>query len=102
MGIRSSIHPIALRITASTMSSFSIKITLILCLTGILVRAQSLDLPYNSGSTGADGPFSVPTPAGPVSGFGIAYDAERAQVVRFGGDTGIGATSTTWVLRAGG
>ncbi len=63
--------------------------------------AQNLDLPYSSGSSGADGAFVVPAASSGISGFGIAYDAERQQIVRYGGQTTAGVqTFQTWVYRS--
>ena len=56
----------------------------LLALTTAAALAQNLDLPYSSGSTGADGPFTIPTFAQPGQQGAMAYDSVRQECVYFG------------------
>src|SRR4051812_45351768 len=55
----------------------------------------AVDLPFDSGSTGADGPLRF-NPAGPARYYhAMAFDAARQQVVTFGGQDQ-NAETWTW------
>ena len=59
------------------------------------------DLPFSSGSTGADGPLTFrEIPLGRTAP-GMAYDAARQEVVMFGGFNGGNGLGDTWVWRGG-
>ncbi|MSU63156.1 MAG: hypothetical protein EXS31_12310 [Pedosphaera sp.] len=59
------------------------------------------DLPFSSGSTGADGPLAFrEIPLGRTAP-GMAYDAARQEVVMFGGFNGGNGLDDTWVWRGG-
>ncbi len=59
------------------------------------------DLPFSSGSTGADGPLTFRAiPSGRTS-LGMAYDAARQEVVLFGGWINNVGQADTWVWRGG-
>jgi hypothetical protein len=81
-------------------------VTIIAAVVSILAvqsgEAQNLDLPFSSGSTGADGAFAFPTSADPSFGFAMAYDEARKEAVKFGGAGAAGNLAETWVLRSGG
>ena len=63
--------------------------------------AGAQDLPFNSGSTGADGPFHVNAAFSPGRYYhAMAFDAARGQVVMFGGNSQSPSFSTeTWTLQ---
>jgi hypothetical protein len=69
------------------------------------VRAADPDLPFSSGSTGADGPLRFREVAPGRNSHAMAYDSVRQQVVLFGGynGSGLGDTwsfdGTNWVRR---
>lgn len=56
------------------------------------------DLPYSSGSTGADGPLRFREIASGRSSHALAYDPVRGETVLFGGYNG-GSMDDTWVWR---
>lgn len=67
--------------------------------------AQEPDLPYVSGSTGADGDLIIPASLPNRYGFATAYDPEREEVVVFGGydggESGVrsaGYKPETWIF----
>lgn len=66
------------------------------------LAAQNGDLPFSSGSTGADGALTLPAAADDSYGFGMAYDEKRQEVVRFGGVSSAGTNADTWVMRSSG
>jgi hypothetical protein len=49
------------------------------------VCGQNPDLPYVSGSTGADGALTIPNPGSKRTDFAMAYDSQRQRIVIFGG-----------------
>ena len=60
------------------------------------VFAQNPDLPYSSGSTGADGALSfIPSPAGRYD-HAVAFDSTRNKLVFFGGTTTGSRNAETW------
>lgn len=59
------------------------------------VLAVDPDLPFSSGSTGADGPLNFRQIAGGRNSHGLAYDPVRQQVVLFGGYNG-NSMGDTW------
>lgn len=64
------------------------------------VRAIDPDLPYASGSTGADGPLTFrEVPIGGRQGASMAYDPVRQEVVLFGGYLNGAALNDTWVWK---
>ena len=72
---------------------------------GAVPSLQAQDLPYVSGSTGADGPLAPPTFMLNRDGFASAYDATRNRIVVFGGygrgETGVqsdGFKPETWTF----
>ena len=72
---------------------------------GVLMLASPLaaqDLPFDSGSTGADGPLSFPEiVSGGRQSHAMAYDPVRQQVVLFGGRTSPADMNDTWVWSGG-
>ena len=61
--------------------------------------SRGQNLPFDSGSTGADGAFRTNLTFGPArSASAIAFDAARGQMVLFGGATG-SRTDETWLLQ---
>lgn len=60
------------------------------------VAAQD-DLPYDSGSTGADGPLIVPNHVGYRENAEGAYDAARGETVLFGGHWSSTYYTETWI-----
>ena len=67
--------------------------------------AQNSDLPFDSGSTGADGPFSIPELGPGGTGFGLAYHAVTDQIVRYAGrdqSAGGSINNKIWVWGADG
>src|SRR6266850_1699964 len=57
------------------------------------------DLPFTSGSTGADGPFHVNASFAPARySPGMVFDAARNEVVLFGGGTDTAIYPETWIL----
>ena len=61
--------------------------------------SRGQNLPFYSGSTGADGAFRTNLTFGPArSASAIAFDAARGQMVLFGGATG-SRTDETWLLQ---
>lgn len=79
----------------------------LLLLPGLLVSlvlpvgAIDPDLPFNSGSTGADGPLTFRLIPGGRTSPGLAYDAARREVVLFGGFSNGNGLDDTWVWRGG-
>lgn len=70
-----------------------------LCLLSLPARAADPDLPYSSGSTGADGPLTFrEIVLGGRSWGGMAYDAARNRVVLFGGQVNGVNQSETWLF----
>ena len=69
---------------------------------GLPVNVSAEDLPFESGSTGADGPLIVP--AHPVSreNPAMAFDPVREQLVLFGGNVSSTYYPETWVSDASG
>lgn len=66
------------------------------CLHLTLASAQNTDLPYNSGSTGADGPLTFAKFFSQTRyHHAMAYDVTRQKTVLFGGGGG-NATNDTW------
>lgn len=61
------------------------------------LRAIDPDLPFSSGSTGADGPLTFREIAPGRNSHALAYDAARQEVVLFGGYNG-NSMGDTWVL----
>jgi hypothetical protein len=62
-----------------------------------LASAQNTDLPYSSGSTGADGPLTFAKLFSQTRQYhAMAYDAARQQTVMFGGSGG-NQSNDTWV-----
>ncbi len=59
------------------------------------LAAQNPDLPYSSGSTGADGALTLLTPPSARYQHALTYDAARQRVVLFGGYNG-SVYSDTW------
>jgi hypothetical protein len=70
----------------------------VLWLTVATALAAQVDLPFSSGSTGADGPLTFREIAGGRYSHAMAYDAVRQEVVMFGGFNG-GGLADTWVWR---
>ncbi|MFN0067894.1 MAG: Kelch repeat-containing protein, partial [Limisphaerales bacterium] len=70
----------------------------LLALLALPLRAIEPDLPFSSGSTGADGPltFREIIPSGRSFG-AMAYDAARNRIVLFGGNTGT-QNDDTWLF----
>jgi hypothetical protein len=72
---------------------------------GLVVLAPLLaaqDLPFDSGSTGADGPLTFPEiVSGGRESHAQAYDPVRQQVVLFGGRTSTATSNDTWVWSGG-
>jgi hypothetical protein len=72
---------------------------------GVLMLALPLaaqDLPFESGSTGADGPLTFPEiVSGGRQSHAMAYDPVRQQVVLFGGRDLAGVRNDTWVWSGG-
>lgn len=64
------------------------------------VLAIDPDLPFSSGSTGADGPLAFREIASGRNSHGMAYDAARQEVVLFGGYNP-GSLGDTWVWTGG-
>ncbi len=64
------------------------------------LHASDPDLPFASGSTGADGPLTFREVPGGRNSHAMAYDAVRQEVVLFGGYNG-GGLADTWVWRGG-
>jgi hypothetical protein len=66
---------------------------------GVLMLASPLvaqDLPFESGSTGADGPLAFPEiVSGGRQSHAMAYDPVRQQVVLFGGRTSAATSNDT-------
>jgi len=76
---------------------------LMMALIGLLVLTPQLaaqDLPFDSGSTGADGPLAFKAIPGGRNSHAMAYDPVRQQVVVHGGWNG-GLLGDTWVLSGG-
>jgi hypothetical protein len=66
------------------------------------LHAQPLpDLPFASGSTGADGPLQIRPSTAPRYHHAMAYDAARQQTVLFGGYFN-GTNNDTWIWQGGG
>ncbi len=87
------LRPIAVLVMAAAMQSFGPAV------------AIDPDLPYNSGSTGADGALTfreIVTPG--RRHHRMVYDAARQQMVMFGGysDPAGGGQNDTWIFDAGG
>ena len=61
-----------------------------------LVPVRGQDLPYSSGSTGADGALFIPTTATSRYEHAMVYDASRQRVVLFGGNANGGRVDDTW------
>lgn len=59
------------------------------------------DLPFTSGSTGADGALTFRSVPGGRTAPGMAYDPVRQEVVLFGGHNAGNGYSDTWVWRGG-
>src|SRR4051812_34328963 len=57
------------------------------------------DLPYSSGSTGADGPLTFRTiPVNGRIGHAMAYDSARNQTIMFGGNFNGAYLGDTWAF----
>ena len=58
--------------------------------------AEAQDLPYTSGSTGADGALNIPGTAIARNDHAMAYDAARQRMVIFGGTGAVTYFNDTW------
>lgn len=68
---------------------------------GLPAWAADPDLPFSSGSTGADGPLTFREIALGRNAAGMAYDPVRQEVVLFGGQSSNVGVGDTWVWRGG-
>ncbi len=71
------------------------------CAFGLIVPVLAVDpdLPYSSGSTGADGPLTFrQVITGGRSSFGMTYDAARDRIVMFGGGLQNVNQNDTWIF----
>jgi hypothetical protein len=63
----------------------------------LILPMHANDLPYDSGSTGADGPLDIPRPIGDRTAHAAAFDESAGRLMVFGGRESSVTVNDTWL-----